>query len=121
MSIDDKIEQHITDQMAAAYPDIDPDQYVIVMADGQADYTKRKGRDVVGSETLLVDVVVATESKFDRLPFWRAFRRRELNLDGDKVQQTYKGHKYRNYVETAGFKGTAFRLEYVSTIYESSS
>ncbi len=118
MTIEEKITDHVMAQMAIAYPAINQDQIIVITADGVPDYTENKGKSCLGSETLKTEVVVASEDALDRVPFWRAFPRRELDLDGEAVFQVYKGHRFRNFVETLGYKGTAFRIEYKRSIFE---
>lgn len=119
MSVEEKITDHIMAQMAIAYPAVNADQIIVIIADGIPDYTTTKGKKALGDEILKAEVVVGTEEPMDRLPFWRAFKRQALDLgDGVEVFQEYKGHRFRNFAETLGFKGTAFRLEYKHTIFE---
>lgn len=119
MSVESKITAHIMAGMATAYPDFDPNQTIVIIADGVPDYSTTKGKKILGDEILKVEVVVATDEPMDRLPFWRTFPRRSIDLgDGVIVYQEYKGHRFRNFVETLGYKGTAFKFEYKHSIYE---
>lgn len=119
MSIESELTLHIMAGMATAYPDIDPNQILVIIADGTPDYGTTKGKKSICDEVLKAEVVVATEEPIDRLPFMREFKRRSLVIGGDfKVFQEYKGHRFRNFVETLGYKGTALKLEYKHSISE---
>ena len=117
-SIENLITCHIMEKMAAAYPTIEPDQIVIKIDRGHADYSQNCGRGCIAREVLTATIATATEQHFNRLPFWRAFKFLRLELSGTVVFQSYKGHQYANFAETLNMKDTVFTIEYKHSIYE---
>lgn len=112
------IESHIRDTLAACLPSVDSKAIVVIIADGRADYGPQRGYSDICTEKLSVQVLIASERPIDRVPVLRAFRRGMVEVGIFKFRQAYIGHKFRNYAEILGSKGTAIMLEYEHVIQE---
>lgn len=110
------IEDHIREGMAAAYPDIPEENIQVVFGSGQFRTERNKGRRVLGSEELSVDVLVHAASPVDRVPFIRAFPRREVTIDETRVLQEYLGHERRDNPDAARLETTIFRMRFTHDV-----
>lgn len=118
MTIESEITDYIIAGMSTAYPDIDSDQILVIIADGKAEYGSSRGRTDILSEVLKALVIVASVDPLDRVPFIREFPQREVDIDGENVHQKYTGHEYRDYPEPLGYRATTLKLDFTRTISE---
>ena len=119
--IDDAIEAHLRSLLAAAYPAVSEDQVIILFPSASLDFGRgyRRapgGGHILGTETISVHVVVATDEKLDRLALIRLLKRQniELSHEGETWTsfQEYQRCDHKDYVEAVGMKGTMFVVNY---------
>lgn len=112
------IESHIRSTLSVCLPSVDSKAIVVIIADGRADYGAQRVYNAVCTEKLSVQVLIASEYPIDRVPVVRSFRRGTVEAGGYKLRQSYIGHKFRNYADILGSKGTAIMLDYEHAIQE---
>jgi hypothetical protein len=117
--IEEKIAAHLIAQAMAAYPHLTADNVIVRASTGEFEYTRNKGRSVIGSERLTVECLVDASEPIDRRAFVRQVGRREIDFgDGYRAFQEYKRHINYNYVEVAELKRVAFYIQYTYDIEE---
>ncbi len=123
--IDDAIETHVRSLLAEAYPGVTKDQILILFPSAILDFSQGHrrapgGGHILGSETITVNVVVATESKLDRVALIRLLKRQNVALShgGETwtALQEYQRCESRDYQEAAQMKGTMFVIHYTHGI-----
>jgi hypothetical protein len=116
-SVEYAIEQHVRQQLSIAIPHVDGKSVIIVIADGSTDFRKRKYNSIC-TEILSVTAMISSEKPLNRLPILKSFPRGLVNTGGFNLQQEYRGHKFRNYAEILGTKGTSLEFKYTHDIEE---
>lgn len=111
-SVEYAIEQHIRQQLSFTISDFDNRAIVITIADGSSNFSKIRGFGAICTEVLMVSVMIASERPLNRLPILKAFPRGGVESMGFKLRQEYKGHKFRNYADILGSKGTSLEFRY---------
>lgn len=117
------IEEQITDYIMAktrkVYPSLDPDEIVVLVTTGTAEYGDNGNPDIVCKERLQYQVVISTEKPIDRLAFLRAFRRGGVDeFLPVEVWQEYKRFERHNYIEASKLKIVYFFVEYTYEVTE---
>lgn len=123
--IDDAIDTHIRALLAEAYPSIGEDQVLVLFPSASLDYgggyrRAPAGGHIVGTETITVNVVVATEDKIDRTALIRLLKRQNVSLthDGETwtALQEYERTEHRDNLAVVDMKGVMFVINYTHEV-----
>lgn len=123
--IDEAIETHLRGLLKEAYPNVTEDQVLILFPSAVLDFgTGHRrapgGGHIIGTETISVHVVVATEEKLDRVELIRRLKRQNVQLSDNGYPRTalqeYQRCEHRDYVEAIGMKGMMFVVNYTHGI-----
>ena len=118
MILELKIKEHIVDTVCELY-NLSNSQVLVTIAGSKMDYSRVKRYHIIGEDIISVVVSVKTDDYIDKIAFIRAFAKKMVTLDSEKVMQKYIRCDQTNYIDVVGIKEIVFYLDYTQIITES--